>query len=155
MGALIGIADVSLREKCPNTEFFLVRIFLYSVQIQENTDQKKLRIHIWTLFTQCISYLSIVSLNNILEIMMKLIFRRIWLHLPEKSLMENFIFRAVVLQRKLLAIVKQKIYILLPSRGVFQVMVVMNWPQNTVSYVVNRSLEKLLKLVDEFLQRSH
>ena len=33
-----------LREKCPNTEFFLVCIFL------ENTDQKKLRI--WTLFTQ-------------------------------------------------------------------------------------------------------
>ena len=42
----------SLREKCPNTEFFLVRTFLYldSVQIQENMDQKKLRI--WTLFTQ-------------------------------------------------------------------------------------------------------
>ena len=38
------------REKCPNTEFFLVRIFLYSVQIQENTDKKKLRI--WTLFKQ-------------------------------------------------------------------------------------------------------
>ena len=34
----------SLREKCPSTEFFLV-------QIQENTDQKKLRI--WALFTQC------------------------------------------------------------------------------------------------------
>ena len=33
----------SLREKCPNTEFFLVRIFPHS-------DQKKLRI--WTLFTQ-------------------------------------------------------------------------------------------------------
>ena len=32
---------MSLREKCPNTEFFLVRIFFYSVQIQENTDQKK------------------------------------------------------------------------------------------------------------------
>ena len=30
----------SLREKCPNTEFFLVRFFLYSVRIQENTDQK-------------------------------------------------------------------------------------------------------------------
>ena len=30
----------TLREYCPNTEFFLVRIFLYSVQIQENTDQK-------------------------------------------------------------------------------------------------------------------
>ena len=30
----------ALREKCPSTEFFLVRIFLYSVRIQENTDQK-------------------------------------------------------------------------------------------------------------------
>ena len=30
----------ALREKCPNTELFLVRIFLYSVQIQENTDQR-------------------------------------------------------------------------------------------------------------------
>ena len=39
-----------LREKCPNTEFFLVRNFLYSDRIQENTDQKKLRI--WKLFTQ-------------------------------------------------------------------------------------------------------
>ena len=29
------------REKCPNTEFFLVRIFQYSVRIQENMDQKK------------------------------------------------------------------------------------------------------------------
>ena len=45
----------TLREKCPNTEF-LVRIFLYSVQIQENTDQTKLSI--WTLFI--ISYESIV-----------------------------------------------------------------------------------------------
>ena len=35
-------------EKCPNTEFFLVRIFLYLDWIQENTDQKKLRI--WILF---------------------------------------------------------------------------------------------------------
>ena len=26
------------REKCPNAEFFLVRTFLYSVQIQENTN---------------------------------------------------------------------------------------------------------------------
>ena len=37
----------SLREKCPKTEFLLVRI-------QENTDQKKLRI--WTLFTQYLQY---------------------------------------------------------------------------------------------------
>ena len=40
----------SLRKKCPHTEFFLVRIFLYSNWIQENTDQKKLRI--WILFKQ-------------------------------------------------------------------------------------------------------
>ena len=54
----------ALRGKCPNTEFFLVRIFLhsdwteygeilrislYSVRMRENTDQKKLRI--WTHFT--------------------------------------------------------------------------------------------------------
>ena len=44
----------SLREKCPNTKFFLVRIFLYSVRIQENTDQEKL--HIWTIFTQLLSH---------------------------------------------------------------------------------------------------
>ena len=29
-----------LGDKCPNAELFLVRIFLYLVQIQENTDQK-------------------------------------------------------------------------------------------------------------------
>ena len=40
----------SLCEKWPNTEFFLVRIFPYSVQIWENTDQKIHRI--WTLFMQ-------------------------------------------------------------------------------------------------------
>ena len=43
------IAD-SLCQKCPNTEIFLVRVFLDSVWIHENTDKKKL--HIWTLFTQ-------------------------------------------------------------------------------------------------------
>ena len=56
--------SLSLREKCPNTELFLVRIFPhsdwierdispYSVRMRENTDQKKLRI--WTFFTM--SYL--------------------------------------------------------------------------------------------------
>ena len=56
---------LSLLEKCPNTEFFW-SVFscipteygdlsksLYSVRIQENTDQKKLCI--WTVFTQCIT----------------------------------------------------------------------------------------------------
>ena len=32
---------LTLREKRPNTEFFLVRIFPYSAQMRENTDQKK------------------------------------------------------------------------------------------------------------------
>ena len=35
---------VALRGKCPNTEFFLVRILPYSVRMRGNTDQKKLRI---------------------------------------------------------------------------------------------------------------
>ena len=43
---------VSLREKCPNTEFFLVCIFPYSVWIREEKDQKRLRI--WTLFRQIV-----------------------------------------------------------------------------------------------------
>ena len=30
----------TLREKCPNTELFLVLIFQYSVRVPENTDQK-------------------------------------------------------------------------------------------------------------------
>ena len=32
---------LTLLEKCPNTEFFLVRIFPHSDGIRENTDQKK------------------------------------------------------------------------------------------------------------------
>ena len=40
-----SLLALSLHKMCPNTEFFLVRI-------QENTDQKKLRI--WTLFTHCL-----------------------------------------------------------------------------------------------------
>ena len=47
---IIVLYQQVLREKCPNPELFLVRISLYSVQIQENTDPKLL--HIWTLFTQ-------------------------------------------------------------------------------------------------------
>ena len=41
----------TLHKKCPNTELILVRIFLCSDWMQENTDQKYLRI--WTLFAQC------------------------------------------------------------------------------------------------------
>ena len=35
-----GLFSVAKLEKCPNTELFLLCIFLYSGQIQENTDQK-------------------------------------------------------------------------------------------------------------------
>ena len=56
-----AIKSMTLREKCPNTDFFLVRIFLYSVQIQENADQKKLRI--WQLFTQCEVVISLAKLQ--------------------------------------------------------------------------------------------
>ena len=49
----------SLREKYPNTEFLLVFIFLYSGWIQENMDQKKLRI--WTFFTQWTIFLMLVE----------------------------------------------------------------------------------------------
>ena len=45
------VVTAALRENCPNTEFFLVDIFLYSDWIQENRNQKRLRT--WTLFTQC------------------------------------------------------------------------------------------------------
>ena len=41
---------ITLREKCPNTKFFLVHILPHLVQIRENTDQKKL--NNWTIFTQ-------------------------------------------------------------------------------------------------------
>ena len=56
----------SVREKCPNTEFFLVRISMYSVWMWENTDQKKL--HIWTLLKQwlCKQTKSFNSLSVIL-----------------------------------------------------------------------------------------
>ena len=46
-----GNSMSQLREKCPDIDLFLVRIFLYSVRIQENMDQKQLRI--LTFFTQC------------------------------------------------------------------------------------------------------
>ena len=47
---MISIDDENQCGKSPNTELFLVRIFLYSDLIQENTNQEKLCI--WTLFTQ-------------------------------------------------------------------------------------------------------
>ena len=42
--------------KIPNTEFFLVRIFLYSDWVQENTDRKKPRI--WTVSMQLQPFLN-------------------------------------------------------------------------------------------------
>ena len=47
-----------LGEKFPYTEFFPIHIFLYSDWIQENTDQKKLRI--WTLCEKWTPFLATV-----------------------------------------------------------------------------------------------
>ena len=66
---------MAMREKCPNTELFLVRIFLYSVQIQENTDQKQLRI--WTVFMQYGFFSKCDQIHRKL---------RIWSHLLKKSI---------------------------------------------------------------------
>ena len=38
---VISLIHLTLREKCPNMEFDLVRIFLYSIRIQENTRTRK------------------------------------------------------------------------------------------------------------------
>ena len=40
MRKIINNDIISLREKCPDTELFLIRIFPYSVRMRENTDQK-------------------------------------------------------------------------------------------------------------------
>ena len=37
-------ATLTLHEKCPNTELFLVCILLHSVRIQKNTDHKKINV---------------------------------------------------------------------------------------------------------------
>ena len=56
----------SLRENCQNTEFFLVRVFLYSDWMKGNKDQKKLRI--WTLFKQwMILTWKVIQSRNLLE----------------------------------------------------------------------------------------
>ena len=54
---------MSVHDKCPYTEFFLVHIFPYSVWIRENRDQKKLRI--WAFFRQCV-VLETCPLQNVL-----------------------------------------------------------------------------------------
>ena len=41
----------------------ILRIFPYSVQMRKNTDQKKL--HIWTLFTQCLSMIGITLFHKL------------------------------------------------------------------------------------------
>ena len=52
------LISLSLCEKCPNTKFFLGRIFPFS-DVFHSTDQKKLRI--WTLFTQVILFRTFCS----------------------------------------------------------------------------------------------
>ena len=56
MSQIHTVKKVALCEKCPNTKLFLIHIFQYSVQIQENTDQKQPCI--WTFFAQCRLFIS-------------------------------------------------------------------------------------------------
>ena len=77
MKILLTLFWLALCEKCLNTAFFLVRIFLHSdwirkftglskspylVRIQENTDQKKLRV--WTLSTQCCRIINAITTSG-------------------------------------------------------------------------------------------
>ena len=68
---------ISLLEKCPNTDFSLVRISLYAVWIQENTDQKKLLI--WTLFTRwnylILSWLLCPKVSKVNKVKLSLYFK--------------------------------------------------------------------------------
>ena len=61
-GEALRSHKLSLREKCPDTEFFQVRVFLHSDWIWDNTDQKK--ICIWTLFTQCLLQKAELAIRN-------------------------------------------------------------------------------------------
>ena len=70
------VKSIQFRSFQQNTEFFLVRIFLYSVRIQENTDQKKLRI--WTIFTQWISLFFLFEKNFRVVNSLRLTFTKFW-----------------------------------------------------------------------------
>ena len=97
--ALYLPVKVPLREKRPNTEFFLVRIFPhsehgdlrskspYSVQMRGNTDKKNLRI--WTLFTQC-SVIGPVCANQKWYTKLKNVFCNDWAILICKTSQESF-----------------------------------------------------------------
>ena len=70
---VISLIHLTLREKCPNTEFYLVRIFLYSIRMQENTrsvslDEKRCTFYVnyFIIISLCIlSDLSIAKINSV------------------------------------------------------------------------------------------
>ena len=86
---------LSLREKCPNTEFFLLRISLYSdwirrspysVRIRENTDQKTF---VYGHFTQFTKYRTSV-IEIIIPIFLKSLLQSSSKNCPERKVY-NFI----------------------------------------------------------------
>ena len=90
---ITNLDNLTLREKCSNMEFVLVRIFLYLYWILENTNQKKL--HIWTLFTQCYLNLLPYTLQYPVKTTILILENRnpIWRSRPEvfcKKLLLNF-----------------------------------------------------------------
>ena len=69
----------SLRGKWPNTVFFLVRSFLYSDWIQENTEQKKNCI--WTFFMQWLYSVIIFSqLLSLYQFIIASLCQSSWIH---------------------------------------------------------------------------
>ena len=96
---LIYLLHIHHYVKSPQIRSFLkVRVFLYLVQIQENTDLRKLRI--WTLFMQCTfpntAQKMKFSINDFFSKRDQIrCFLRIWSHLLKKSLMEKFVFCTV------------------------------------------------------------
>ena len=50
---ILWLMSLTLCEKSPNTEFFLVCIFLYSIWIKGNSDQKK---YVFGHFSRCVLY---------------------------------------------------------------------------------------------------
>ena len=87
---ILYILTFPLREKCPNTEFFLVRYFL-------NSDQKNLCI--WTFFTQC-SFVCYLKTQWVLNVLKQwfwfyyILLRRFWI---SNDTFSNFLLRSLIL----------------------------------------------------------
>ena len=83
------ICTISLREKCRNTEFFLVRIFPHLDWIRRDTPYLSVfspnagkfgpeKLHILILFTQCIFILCNIFMHSYISVMFWIFFWNFW-----------------------------------------------------------------------------